>query len=129
MDHIQKPSSETYEGKKENCTVMCFEFIKDWGKNQILPRTVNVGNWFELARTSLKDIFVHICGYNPCCGVNQQVHNGNYRMLILKTKILCLRKRLLKRNVLRMRSLLRKPLLRDMLIVRFWSVCFELIFL
>ena len=22
-------SSDTYEGKKENCTVMCYEFIKD----------------------------------------------------------------------------------------------------
>ena len=43
-------------------------------------------------------------------------------------KILCLRKRLLKRNMLRMLLLLRKPLLRDMLIVRFWSVRVQLIF-
>ena len=40
-------------------------------------------------------------------------------MLTIKAKILCLRKRLLKRKMLRMPSLLRKPLLRDMLIVRF----------
>ena len=85
MDDFRNTSSETYKGHTEICTVMCFEFIKDWGSesDHIILFQIGTSNEnFEQASTSLKDICDRICVFSRCWYFNQQILIGKLSSLV-----------------------------------------------
>ena len=68
-------SSDIYEGKKEKCTVMCYEFIKDQ-----VPTPDFSANATDLGHSNKKDPFKDmyrlIHGYNNFWSADQQIFKG-----------------------------------------------------
>ena len=65
--------------ERDFCTVMCYEFLKDWESNQISPKAhtvCDIHGKFEQTRASIKDIRYRICGYCDCYSGTDQVLQG-----------------------------------------------------
>ena len=143
INDLEMDSSNTYEGNTENCTVMCVMFLKDWGSEVAMIRNLNLQEphlkillvlfvaftiVLVLISKYLKVTFIlWFIVYEVRCRLYYKTYKNIKIAMDSVFWKLCLRKR--DYGVLQKDSNIVKTLLKNMLIVRFWSVFFLLIYL